>query len=384
MSQKTRILLIIAGLPAGGAERQMVLLAKTLDRSVYEVGFLIFNAAEKVHFREVFDVSTWFRALELSPSRDGILLAPRLIAGLHRAVVDFKPDIVHSSLNVANHATRITALLRRWTIPIVTSVRVDFRKGYRSHERFAERLLWRRSNHIICNAETTRLQLMEDLSVPADRVSTIQNGIDEIFISEHSPTPPDWWPPGRVALTVGRFKPQKNYLGLVAAIGRLATSGTLRDWHFVFLGEGPLEPDIRAAVERAGLQNRISLVAPQPDLAALYGAADLFVLPSHFEGLSNALLEAAACGCPAAVTHGANDAHIIDDSRGWVLAEPLDAYLEKALTAPNGDRELKGQRAAAYVAETFSAETMANRITAIYEDLDHSETSQTSKLRAGS
>ena len=42
--KKTRILLAIAGLPAGGAERQMALLAKNLDRSNYEVGLIVFNS----------------------------------------------------------------------------------------------------------------------------------------------------------------------------------------------------------------------------------------------------------------------------------------------------------------------------------------------------
>ena len=53
--QRRRILLVIAGLGPGGAERQMALLARTLNRNRFEVGLLIFNAGERVHYPDVFE-----------------------------------------------------------------------------------------------------------------------------------------------------------------------------------------------------------------------------------------------------------------------------------------------------------------------------------------
>ena len=106
MRRKSRVLLVIAGLPAGGAERQMALLCQHLDRSRYDVGLLIFNAAEKVHYKNAFAAPLWFRALGLSRSQNrGVAL--RVIAGIAGAVRDFRPDIVHSTLNAANHLVQI-------------------------------------------------------------------------------------------------------------------------------------------------------------------------------------------------------------------------------------------------------------------------------------
>jgi glycosyltransferase involved in cell wall biosynthesis len=348
---KTRILLVIAGLPAGGAERQMVLLAKMLDRAAYDVGFLIFNASEKVHFHDLFDMPLWFRALDLSPSKDGIWLVPKLIAGLHRTIVDFKPDIVHTSLNVANHATRFTALLKHWKIPIVSSVRADFRDGYRRHEKILERILWRRSACIICNSDVVRQQLMEDLSIPAGRIFAIPNGIDDGFFRNQKISPPSWWPAGRVALTVGRLSEEKNHLGLIKAVETLDQRKALGDWHFVIIGEGRLEHEIRRRIHDSGLDDIIYLAPPQEDLTALYQAATLLILPSDFEGMSNALLEAMAGGCPAAVTEGANKARIVDDSRGWILTHPLVASLERLLKVGDFERAAKGACAASHIAE---------------------------------
>lgn len=372
-SQKIRILLVIAGLPAGGAERQVALLVRHLDRREFEVGVLIFNAAAKVHYKEIFDRRIWFRALGLSHG-DGMMLLPRLIRGIGRAVADFAPDVIHASLNVANHAIRVAALLYRWRIPVVTSVRIDFRAGYRRSEKWLERLLWRRSAHLICNASRTRDQLVEDLGVPPSRISMIANGVDDAFFDDTPTTPPGWWPAGQVALTVGRYTPQKNHLALIAAVAELAGRDALADWTFVFLGEGPMKDHVRAAIDAAGLQDRIVMAPPETDMPRLYRAAELFVLPSLYEGMPNALLEATATGCPPAVSPGANEAGIVAPGRGWVLSEPLWQSLEAVLSISADIRAAAGRRASAYVAERFSAHRVAEETAAIYRGLTQNTT----------
>lgn len=367
-ARRTRVLLMIAGLSAGGAERQMTLLARSLDRSSFEVGLLIFNAAEKIHFREVLDTPLWFRALDLSPRKDRALLLPRLAAGIARAVRDFAPDVVHASLNVANHAVRASALALRWGTPIVTSVRVDFRSGYTRRERLMERLLWRRSAHIVCNSETTRRQLMADLGIPPDRVSAIPNGVEERFFALDTPAPPAWWPEGPVALTVGRFKTQKNHLGLVSALGGIGRNGDLGEWKFVFLGEGPLEAEIRAAIAAAGLRDRIMLRPPVNDIVAIYRAAHLLVMPSLFEGMPNAALEAAAAGCPVAITEAANRASVVGPGVGWVLDGALGNALERVLALSAETLAETGRRAAADVGARFSAARMTQATAAVYRE----------------
>ena len=366
---KIRVLLIIAGLPAGGAERQMATLARTLDRTVYEVGLTVFNTAEKVHFCEIFDRPLWFRALNLSPKTDGILLAPRLITELHRAVLDFKPDILHTSLNVANHVSRIASLIMRWGVPIVTSVRADFREGYRLHERLLERLLWRHSDRIICNSEIVRQQLITDLYIPSNRVVTVANGIDDQFFEPTTIKQPPDWPNGRVALVVGRFQREKNHLQLVEAIATIKQRDQLNDWHFVFIGEGPLKDKIKQSIQEHDIGNKILLFEPQTALIQYYKSAKLLILPSRFEGLSNSLLEAAACGCPAAVSQGANKAGIIEKGRGWILTDPLENSLVQILKSEEIEFKTTGKHAAAYVYQNFSLTKMIDGTTRVYRSV---------------
>ena len=368
-ARRTRVLLVIAGLPAGGAERQMTLLARSLDRSSFEVGLLIFNAEEKIHYREVLKAPPWFRALDLSPRKDRALLLPRLMIGIAQAVRDFAPDMVHASLNVANHAVRASALALRWRTPIVTSVRVDFRSGYARRDKLMERLLWRRSAHVVCNVEATRQQLISDLGMPPDRVSTIPIGVDMEFLGLQSATPPAWWPEGPVALTVGRFTTQKNHLGLISALAEIAGNGGLSEWKFVFLGEGPLESEVVAAVTAAGLRDRITVRPPITDIAAAYRAARLLIMPSLFEGMPNAAVEATALACPVAIAAAANRAGVVVPGLGWVLDGTLAPALRPVLALPAETLAETGRRAAADVAERFSADRMVRATAALYRDI---------------
>jgi glycosyltransferase involved in cell wall biosynthesis len=382
-SPRQRILLVIAGLPAGGAERQMSLLAKGLDRSKFEVGLLIFNSAEKVHYRDVLEVPLWFRDLKLSPANDGLLLVPRLVRGICRAISDFKPEIIHTTLNVANHAVRFAALLSRCNIPIITSVRVEYRPSYSSNEKRLERLLWRRSNHIICNSEATREQLIMDLRIPTDRVTAIPNGIDEMFYEDH-PKRPESWPEGPVALTVGRFTRQKNHVALVEAIAALEKKGLLANWVFVFLGDGPLQEAVQSGINEHALQNRIQIMPTTQKMAAVYQASELFILPSLYEGMSNALLEAAVSGCAVIVSKNANRAGIINDQRGWIAENSLKDTLETVITLPEDARAQRTEKASTYIKRVFGTQRMINDTAELYQAVAKPSPLNQRKLSAGS
>jgi glycosyltransferase involved in cell wall biosynthesis len=363
---RLRILLVIAGLPAGGAERQMSLLAKGLDRSKFEVGLLIFNSAEKIHYQDVFESPLWFCALNLSRASDGLLLTPKLVRGICRAIKDFKPDVIHTTLNVANHAVRFAAVVSICKTPVITSVRVEYRPSYSPNEKRLERLLWRRSSHIICNSETTREQLIVDLRIPTDRITSIPNGIDEMFYKVQ-PKRPERWPERLVALTVGRFTRQKNHLSLIESIDELEKKGVLADWIFVFLGDGPLQEAVQSSIDEHGLQDRIQIMPTTQDMPAVYQASELFILPSLYEGISNALLEAAASRCAVIVSKNADSASIINDERGWVAEKSLTDTLETVITLPKEERARKAVNSSIYVKRVFSNQRTIDDTAKVYQ-----------------
>jgi glycosyltransferase involved in cell wall biosynthesis len=363
---RRRVLLVIAGLPAGGAERQMSLLARSLDRARYDVGLLIFNAREKIHYSDAFDAPLWFGALGQSGRPTPILLW-NLLIGIRSAVRTFGPDIVHATLNTANHAVRLSSLLLGWRIPIVTSVRADFRQSYKPQERRLEQLLWRRSAAIICNSPSVARQMRADLGIPESRIVSVANGIDSAFFDTTPTDRPAGWPSGPVALVVGRFSGVKNHLALVAALARLDRERALGPWRFIFLGEGPLQLEIQAAVSAAHLADRITLWPPVLDTRPFYRHAQLLIMPSLVEGMPNAALEAQASACPVAISAAANGAGVVADHAGWVLDASMDRDLASILAMPLEGLAEVGRRARTRVSAMYSVEAMVRSTESVYD-----------------
>ena len=93
---------------------------------------------------------------------------------------------------------------------------------------------------------------------------------------------------------VGRLCEPKNHRFLVRIAAELARVEPRT--HFLLVGGGPLEPELRAAVTAAGLEARVHFAGMRSDVPRLLGACDRFVLPSLYEGLPSALIEAQAAG----------------------------------------------------------------------------------------
>ncbi|REL36976.1 glycosyltransferase [Thalassotalea euphylliae] len=103
-----------------------------------------------------------------------------------------------------------------------------------------------------------------------------------------------------LVLHVGRFSKVKNHQFLLA----LAQDKNLyNDIHFVCVGDGPLKTEVAKQIESANLNQRFSLLASNNEIAKLMAIADAFIMPSVFEGVSVALLEAQASNLPCLVSN---------------------------------------------------------------------------------
>lgn len=105
-------------------------------------------------------------------------------------------------------------------------------------------------------------------------------------------------------LSVGRLDPEKNPLLLPAVVAELAARSN-RDWKLTIVGDGPLEPEVRARAEQLGVGGQVEFAGYVPygaGLEQLYGASDIFLHVSHTEGLPQVLIEAMAAGLPIVAT----------------------------------------------------------------------------------
>jgi len=110
-------------------------------------------------------------------------------------------------------------------------------------------------------------------------------------------------PPGRRIIGhVGRFVPVKNHAFMIDLLERVIAGGT--DAHLMMIGDGPLLPAVRTKVEARGLSHRCTFAGEQSDVASFFSAMDVFVLPSHYEGLGIVALESQAAGVPLIASTG--------------------------------------------------------------------------------
>ncbi|MCC7418406.1 MAG: glycosyltransferase family 4 protein [Acidobacteria bacterium] len=131
---------------------------------------------------------------------------------------------------------------------------------------------------------------------------------------------------------------------------------------------------VRARIGQLGLADRVIFVERTSDVASYLQASDLFAMPSSREGLSNALLEAMACGLPciAAAIPGVTDSVIEDGASGFIVPPGDERALASVLTMLLRDRgmmEEVGRRARQTILERYAIDAVADRYLALYGEL---------------
>jgi|CZKI01.1.fsa_nt_gi glycosyltransferase involved in cell wall biosynthesis len=177
---------------------------------------------------------------------------------------------------------------------------------------------------------------------------------------------PDWgscgWPElvgQRVIGSVGRLVSQKGYDILLAAFARLAASHG--DVSLLVVGSGPAAA-LNAEAKVLGLNGRVVFAGERADVPALLPGLTLYVQPSRFEGMPNALMEAMAAGLPVVASAVDGITELINDGvDGWLVppgdAATLAAVLTRILDDAPGSGKM-GMQARRTAIERFSLERM--------------------------
>ena len=174
-----------------------------------------------------------------------------------------------------------------------------------------------------------------------------------------------------VFLFVGRLSPEKRVKEFVETWAEVLSEEAVPPRvRLVIVGGGPEEAALRRAVADLGLSGSVTLTGPKTDLLPYYRAADVFILPSISEGLSNSMLEAMACGVAilASRVGGAKEA-VIPGVSGC-LFDPLNkTELKACLRGFIADRSLAvkmGEAARKTAVDKYSMARVADDLLAIY------------------
>lgn len=158
--------------------------------------------------------------------------------------------------------------------------------------------------------------------------------------------------------TVARIAEQKAPLDWAVAAALIAQR--LPEARFVWVGDGPLRPDLSAAFESAGIMERVTMAGCRHDVDRLYPAFDICLLVSLWEGLPRTLVEAMATGTPVVASSVDGNAEIVQDGRNGLLVPPgHPKQAAEAVLRLAADEKLRAEMSARCVerSQAFSART---------------------------
>jgi glycosyltransferase involved in cell wall biosynthesis len=174
-----------------------------------------------------------------------------------------------------------------------------------------------------------------------------------------------------LVVTVCQLRPEKNLPELLEAWARVRLSQPRA--RLAIVGDGTEMAGLKAQAERLGLGDSLLLPGNSPEPRAWYWAADIFVLSSSFEGLSNSLMEALCCGLAIVSTRVSGSEDIVEAADVGILvpvddSAALGAALAELLADPDRVRA-SGLRAADYGAQHFSLESVSASVERLYAAL---------------
>jgi glycosyltransferase involved in cell wall biosynthesis len=172
----------------------------------------------------------------------------------------------------------------------------------------------------------------------------------------------------KIVGTVARLDQQKDPLNLIKAIAFLDRP----DVFCVWIGDGSLRQIMEEQIQRRGLHGRFLLVGERVDVPALLPAFDAFVMPSLYEGLPCAIVEAMACGVPVVATAVNSVPEVVISGRTGLLVRPRDARsLARAIAylLDHPDPAARMVRAAREgLGERFRPETLGRDLMEVYDE----------------
>lgn len=217
--------------------------------------------------------------------------------------------------------------------------------------------------------------LRKNFGVGADRVEIVPNGID---CGLFRPGDPGERADARaryrlgdqdtVGLFVGRFHDQKNPLAIIKLVAAAKARGN-DSFRVLLVGEGPLEVEMRSLARTLGVEEQVHFHGWSQPLAA-YQAADVFLMPSRYEGYGLAAAEALACGTPVLRSRtGGFDYQIREGVTGWGCdGDSEEDFIRVGLTvvANPGDLRLMRTAARRHAVDELGLDVQARRTVEAY------------------
>lgn len=363
-----RVLLLSTSLGMGGADRQILYLARALLANRYDVRLVSMTPLGEMGRQAVVEGLS-LTSLEMRRGRADWRSFRQTVASLR----SWRPHVLTSFMYHANLLARLAGRSARVPL-IVTSVRNEF-----FGSTFRDWLM-RLTNWMDTCCTTNSQQVADSLAhrrlVAKSKLRVIPNGVD---VSAFTLPPAErdrvrhelgLAPNEFLWLAVGRLLPQKDYPTLLQAFQSLANAPA----RLAIAGRGPLLDALQQLTQQFGIASRVSFLGVRQDIPALLTAADGFVLSSAWEGLPNVVMEALAAATPVVATQVGGVSELIQPGKSGFLvparnASALSEAMRRFMSLPFDRRQEMGVTGQNHIATHYSVRAMGERWMALYEEL---------------
>ena len=300
IKKQKHILFLVSSMQGGGAEHVASLLSTYWVKNGYRVTLMpTFSGRGVCLYPLDKRVTLDFLADRAGNTDQNLFNRLRRFWMLRKAIQDIKPDVIISFLTHVNVAAILSAL--GTGIPVIVSERI-YPPGYILDFVLStlRKLTYPAASCVVMQTDQGLMWLKAKVS--QDNGAVIANPVSypmiraepmchiKDVVSENQ----------KLCIAVGRFVEQKGFLDIISAFSQL--SKRYPEWDLVILGDGPQRDELELQITKLGCDGRIHLPGRVGNLSDWYGAAELFIMNSRFEGFPNSLLEAMAHGLPVIAT----------------------------------------------------------------------------------
>ncbi len=375
---KKRIAIVTYSLGVGGVQKQILELARGLDRSLYELRVYLLVKEEAFFGPALQELSVPVEYLYETPQR--MLLYRKMASELAGRLESYDPHVIHSYMNYPSVVACLAAgVVRPETL--ITSIRTLTGRGAGFYTwqgpncRDLDRAMVSASDTVIGNSRAVLDDYANWTGRDDPKMRVVYNGIDSQAFDDVDTASVQklrasigLCPDSPLILIVGRLSREKGQATFCRALARLTQSyPQLRG---VLVGEGNTKASLRTEFKSLEDEGVLQFVGNRKDVPVWMHAASVVVLTSEIEGLPNVLIEAAWAGKPVVTTACGGGEEVVEDGvTGFVVPVGDDKAVASRVSELLGDpikAQSMGEAARVRAREMFSPEKMVNDTVAVY------------------